>query len=102
MSRLDQELELTWTITSYSCDEGKRVDAFLAEKTGLTRSAVARLIEEGSALLGEKKIAKNYKIKAGDVFEVEVPEPDDAEAVPQDILIDVIYEDDDVIVVNKP
>lgn len=102
MSSFEQELALTWTITSSSCDTGKRADAFIAEKTGLTRSAAVRLIEDGSALLGEKQIAKNYKVKAGDVFEVEIPEPDDAEAIPQDIPLDVIYEDDDVIVVNKP
>lgn len=102
MLELERELEATMTITSSSCDAGKRVDAFLAEKTGLTRSAAARLIEDGSALLGDKKIAKNYKVKDGDVFELEIPEPDDAEALPQNIPIDVIYEDDDVIVINKP
>ena len=102
MLELERELEATMTITSSSFDAGKRVDAFLAEKTGLTRSAAARLIEDGSALLGDKKIAKNYKVKDGDVFELEIPEPDDAEALPQNIPIDVIYEDDDVIVINKP
>ena len=80
MLKLESELDTTLTITSSSCDAGKRVDAFLAEKTGLTRSAAARLIEDGSALLGERKIAKNYKVKDGDVFELEIPEPDSSEA----------------------
>ena len=102
MSDFEREPEMTMTVTSSSFDAGKRVDAFISEKTGLTRSAVARLIEDGSVLLGEKRIAKNYKVKCGDVFDVEIPEPDVAEAIPQDIPIDVIYEDGDVIVVNKP
>ena len=102
MLKLESELDTTLTITSSSCDAGKRVDAFLAEKTGLTRSAAARLIEDGSALLGERKIAKNYKVKDGDVFELEIPEPDSSEALPENIPLDVIYEDADVIVINKP
>ena len=102
MSDFEREPEMTMTVTSSSLDAGKRVDAFIAEKTGLTRSAAVRLIEDGSVLLGEKHIAKNYKVKDGDVFDVEIPEPDVAEAIPQDIPIDVIYEDGDVIVVNKP
>lgn len=94
--------EGTLSVASESFDIGKRADAFLAEKTGLTRSAAARLIENGNVLLFGKTIAKNYKLRQGDVLEAELPEPEEAEAVPQDIPLDIIYEDLDIIVINKP
>lgn len=90
------------SVTAEPFDVGKRVDAFIAEKTQLTRSAAARLIENGNVLLGGKEIAKNYKLRAGDMFEIELPEPEDSEALPEDIPLDVIYEDEDIIIVNKP
>ncbi len=89
-------------ITSESFDVGKRADAFLAEKTGLTRSALSRLMESGDVLLGERAVAKNYKVREGDTFFVELPEPENSAAEPEDIPIDVVYEDSDIIVVNKP
>lgn len=104
MSNIEKELGTVIAIASFSDDVGKRVDAFIAEKAGLTRSAAARLIEDGDVrLIGrEGAISKNYKLRAGDEFELELPEPDTAEAMPEDIPLDVVYEDDDVIVVNKP
>ncbi len=89
-------------VTSESFDAGKRADAFLAEKTGLTRSAISRLMESGDVLLGDKKVAKNYKVREGDTFFIELPEPEMSAAEAEDIPIDVIYEDSDIIVVNKP
>lgn len=82
---------------------GERVDVLLSRSIEtLTRSAAARLLEEGAVFLDGKPVRKNYKTAAGDTFEVTLPEPEPVEAVPQDIPLDVIYEDDDVIVVNKP
>ena len=92
----------TLYVTSEPCDKGKRADAFLSDKTQLTRSAVARLIENGSISLSGKEIAKNYKLRGGEVFEVELPEPECSEAEPEDIPLDVVYEDGDIIIVNKP
>ena len=89
-------------IVSESCDIGKRADAFLAEKSGLTRSAAARLIENGSVLVGGKEINKNYKLRLGDTFDVDMPEPEISEAIPEDIPLDIVYEDADIVVVNKP
>ena len=90
------------TVASSLSDVGKRVDAFLAEKTELTRSAIVRLIESRSILVNGVPFAKNYKLRAGDVFTIELPAatPDCAE--PEDIPIDVVYEDTDIVVVNKP
>ncbi len=102
MSEYTDLSERTLCVTAESFDVGKRADAFLAEKTGLTRSAAARLIENGDVLLCGKEVAKNYKLRAGDTLEAELPEPEAAEAVPQDIPLDIIYEDTDIIVVNKP
>jgi len=85
-------------------DEGKRADAFIAEHSELTRSAAVRLIENGAVTLEGKSVAlsKKYKICKGDTLTVILPEPEACEALPEDIPIDIIYEDEDIIVVNKP
>ena len=101
MSEYEETYGGAFVVTSEDFDAGKRVDAFVAEKTELTRSAAARLIEGGRVLLDGKSIPKNYKMRKGDVLEIELPEPTAAEAAPENIPIDVIYEDDDIIVVNK-
>ncbi len=90
-------------ITVKAQESGDRVDALLARSIeGLTRSAAQRLIDEGFVLLSGKRVKKNYKCTEGDEFSVCLPEPEDIELKPQDIPIDIVYEDDDVIVVNKP
>jgi len=83
-------------------DAGKRADVFFAEKLGNTRSHVQILLNEGRVNKGKKEIKPNYKVKAGEVFQVMLPAPVPLEAEPEDIPLDIIYEDDDVIVVNKP
>ena len=84
-------------------DAGRRIDAWLAETVeDMTRSAAQRLIEEGRVTCGGKALAKNYKLTGGETVEVALPEPEAVDLVPQDIPLDVVYEDDDVIVVNKP
>ncbi len=82
---------------------GERVDVLLSRSIeNLTRSSAARLLEEGAVLLSGKPVKKNYKTSVGDTLEVTLPEPEPVEAVPQNIPLDVVFEDDDVIVVNKP
>ena len=90
------------TVASSLSDVGKRVDAFLAEQTDLTRSAVVRLIESGAARVNGAPFAKNYKLRAGDVFTLDIPDAEPDCALPENIPIDVVYEDADIIVVNKP
>ena len=83
---------------------GKRIDAYIAENSALTRSAVSRLIENGDVVLNgaeDKKTAKNYKVRENDVLTVRLPIPEPCEALPENIPIDIIYEDNDIIVVNK-
>ena len=83
-------------------ESGERIDALLAH-SGFTRSAAVRLIETGNVRRNGHTVKKSDRAQAGDVIEVD--DPDEAaptQTLPQDIPLDVVYEDDDVIVVNKP
>ena len=83
--------------------DGERADQLIARLVPeLTRSAAQRLLEEGAVTLAGRPVKKNYKTAPGDVLAVALPEPEPVDAVPQDIPLDVVYEDGDVIVVNKP
>ncbi len=83
-------------------ESGERIDALLA-RSGFTRSAAARLIGEGRVLRNGRPVKKSDLTRAGDVFSVRTEEaPEPSSARPQDIPLDVVYEDGDVIVVNKP
>jgi len=91
------------TLQANNADAGKRLDVWLAEQMEeLTRSAAARLIERGEVLSGDRIPSKNYRLTGGESFTVTVPDPEPTEAQPQEIALDVVYEDGDVIVVNKP
>ena len=82
---------------------GERLDAYLARTVeGLTRSAAQRLIEEGCVQRNGKPAKKNDKLNMGDTVDVTIPEVKETEIVPTDIPLDIVYEDDDVIVINKP
>ena len=84
-------------------DRGARLDAFLARAMeDLTRSAAAKAIEEGRVLVSGKVPSKSLKLAGNETIEFTPEEPAPIDAVPQDIPLDVVYEDDDVIVVNKP
>ena len=92
------------TILTRTADQsGERADAFLARTVEeLTRSAAQRLLEEGAVTLQGRPLKKNYKTTPGDVLEVVLPDPEPVDVVPQNIPLDVVYEDSDVIVINKP
>ena len=82
---------------------GQRIDRFLSgEDTGLSRSALQVLVAEGHVLCNGKQIAKSLKLKAGDTILLEIPDAKPIEAVPQDIPLDIVYEDEHLLVVNKP
>ena len=84
-------------------ESGERIDALLARTIeGLSRSAAARLIEEGCVTLGGKPVAKNLRVEAEQTFCVVLPAAQEVEIIAQNIPLDVVYEDADVIVVNKP
>ncbi len=81
---------------------GKRLDALLSDFAGITRSAAVRLIGDGNVTVNGEPAPKNARPSAGAVVAWELPEPEPTEAIPQNIPLDVVYEDDDIIVVNKP
>ena len=88
-------------------DIGLRADVFISAAAGISRSAAASLAEKGAVTVCGKSgaartVKKNMKTEAGDVFTVCLPEPEPCSAEPEDIPLDIVYEDDDVIVVNKP
>lgn len=80
-----------------------RLDAFVASQDeSISRSAAVRLCEQGDITVNGKTVKKNYAVREGDEVEVILPDPIPAEAVPQDIPLDIVYEDEDIIVINKP
>ena len=82
---------------------GQRADQFLAAALdGLTRSAAQKLLEEGRAVRGSKVLKSNYKLRLGDEIDVTLPEPQPLDVQPENIPLDILYEDDDILVVNKP
>lgn len=83
-------------------ESGMRLDAYIAAVSDLSRSAAARLIEAGSVTVNGRLAEKKRAIAEGDVVEITLPEPEECEAQPEDIPLDVVYEDDDIIVINKP
>ena len=91
------------SLTAAPEDGGTRLDSFLAAALPeLTRTAAARLIETGRVTVDGKAPAKSFRLSGGEEVEVRLPDPEPGEARPQNIPLDVVYEDGDVIVVNKP
>ena len=90
-------------LTANPEEKGRRLDQFLAEALEeLTRSAAQRLAEDGQVLLNGKPLKKNYKMGGSETIEVRLPDPEPIDAVPQNIPLDIAYEDDDLLVINKP
>ena len=84
-------------------ESGERIDALLARFVdGLTRSQAQRLLSAGAVTLGGEPVKKNRKSVCGDMYAVALPDTAETELTAQDIPLDVVYEDADVIVVNKP
>ena len=84
-------------------NEPGRADALIAAGLdGVTRSAAQKWLEDGRVTLNGKPVKKNAKLSPGDVLMIAPPQPEDIDLIPQDIPLDIVYEDSDVIVVNKP
>ena len=94
---------MAYTFNFVSTENGVRLDKFLCENLdSFTRSAVQRLIEDGNVTVNDVIVAKNYKCKAGDNVEIFVPDAKPLEATAQNIALDIVYEDNDLLVVNTP
>ena len=84
-------------------ESGKRLDAYIASiNEEITRTTAQRLIEKGNILVDNKKQKVSYKVSEGDVITIEEEQPQEIELKAQDIPVEIIYEDNDIIVVNKP
>ena len=81
---------------------GTRIDKYIADNSDISRSFCAKLCDEGRIFVNKKNVAKKYIVCEGDIIEIELPPTETADAQPQDIPLDIVYEDDDVIVINKP
>ena len=82
---------------------GERLDAFVARVCpDLTRSAAQRLIEEGAVTRNGKNAKKNDKLNLGDEIDVTIPEPKEVDIVAKEMPLDIVYQDEDVLVINKP
>ncbi|HWL26179.1 MAG TPA: RluA family pseudouridine synthase [Ureibacillus sp.] len=94
------------TIVTYTIDEevaGERIDKALSTLSAdWSRSQIASWITDGVVKVNGEDIRAKYKVKVGDVIEVDVPEPEPLEIIPEDLNLEIIYEDADVLVVNKP
>ena len=87
----------------YADISGERLDAFLARSVeNLSRSGAQKLLEEGCVLLNGKPGKKNDKLSAGDAVSVTIPEPKEVNIAPTEMPLDIVYEDEDVVVLNKP
>ncbi len=90
-------------ITVKSNDTGKRLDVFLAEGlSDLTRSRIQKLIEEENIKVNEKTVRSNYKLRDRDEISIEIPDAKETELEAEEIPLDIVYEDDCMLVVNKP
>ena len=92
-----------YTLTTELCDEGLRLDRFLSEELeDHSRSFLQKLIKEGLVTVDGKPVKANYRLSAGQQVSVQVREPEEVNIEPQEMPLDILYEDDDVIVINKP
>lgn len=97
------EEPLEWTVSSEQ--SGERIDKYVTEsvdETGVSRTQVQEWIKAGAVQVDGKAVKANYKVTEGDKVQLTIPEPEDASIVPEDIALEILYEDQDVIVVNKP
>lgn len=91
------------TLQCTQADSGARIDKYISDYIAeLTRSAVQGLIADGAVLADGKTVSKNYKLRGTESITVEIPEPQPMNAEPENIPLNIVYEDDDLLVVNKP
>ena len=95
MERLD--------LTVADIESGERIDKYIADRIeDISRSAVTKLIDDGKVTIGDKAVKKNYKTAPGDNISVIIDDPQPVDIVPENIPLDIVYEDDHLLVVNKP
>lgn len=83
-------------------EAGKRIDILSAEKTGITRSQIQKLIEKGSLTINSRPVSRNYRTKAGDIIEITITEEKNSELISEALPLEILYKDEYLSVVNKP
>lgn len=84
-------------------EKGKRIDSYLAQKMeDVSRSYIQKLLKEGQVLVNDLPVKANYKTEVGDIIQVHLPEAKEPDVQPENIPLDILYEDKDIIVINKP
>ena len=96
------ELENHALLAVTEAQAGERLDAAVAAMTGISRAAVVRLLENGLVTVNDRNEEKKYKVKSGDRIFLQYPEPEVWECAPENIPLSIVYEDADIVVVNKP
>ena len=82
---------------------GERIDRFLSKDLEtLSRSYLQKLLKDGEISVNGKPVKANYKVSEGDKIQIRIPEPENPDILPENIPLDILYEDDDILVVNKP
>ena len=89
-------------ITVKTSESGQRIDTFLAGKTGITRSQIQKLMEKGDVLVNGVPVSPNYRVRGGDGVTLSSPEKEAEGLVPEPIPVEILYEDEHIVVVNKP
>lgn len=98
----DRNTEEIEKVVVAEADAGQRADIYLAVQLGVSRSNMQKLLDEGRVSRGMKVLKANYKVRPGEELTIAIPEPEPLEVQPEDIPLDIIFEDEDVVVVNKP
>lgn len=83
-------------------ETGKRIDKYISEKLDLTRSRIQKLIDDGMVSINGKTAKSSAKVNEGEILTVEIPELKPLEIVPEEIPLNILYDDDDVLVIDKP
>jgi 23S rRNA pseudouridine1911/1915/1917 synthase len=89
------------TIGAEAEDAGERIDTFLAAKTGITRSQIQKLIDRGDVIVNGRAVSPNYRIKKNDVAKINSAEKEGGALLAESIPLDILYEDEDIVVLNK-
>lgn len=101
ISEWEYSLENEIYLTVEEVEKGERIDGFLVEKLDFTRTRIQNLIKEGHIRVNEKKIKPSYKVEKNDIITGIIPKIEEVEIIPENIHIDIIYEDKDIAVINK-
>ena len=84
-------------------NQGERIDKFLSSKLNdISRSYIHKLIEDGNITVNQNSVNKKYKLSENDTINVKIPEPQELEVIAENIPLDIVYEDNDLLIVNKP